>query len=97
MVASKKSRTRFRYQLQLVFDTEEEKEEFMESMDTVRKILSGGCLKQLDNLALLRTLLAMVQERGDRDAAGGGRVSIDPRSTVTDTRHIESMLENSGH
>ena len=32
----------------------------------------------------------MVQKHGDRDAAGGGRVSIDPRSTVTDTRHIES-------
>ena len=60
-------------------------------MDTMRKILSGGYLKELDNLALLRTLLAMVQEHGDCDAAGGGRVSIDPRSTVTDTWHIESM------
>ena len=45
-------------QLQLVFDTEEEKEEFMESMDTVKKILSGVCLKQLDNLALLWTFVS---------------------------------------
>ena len=89
MAASKNSQTRFRYQLQLLFDTEEEKEE---SMDTVRMILSGGFLKELDNLALLRTLLAMVQEHGDRDAAGGSRVSIDPRSTVTDTRHNVRLL-----
>ena len=95
MASSKKSRSRFRYQLQLVFDTEEEKEEFIESMDTVRRILSSRSFKQLDNLALIRTLFAMAQERCD---AGGE--SDDTRSTVetsTDKRHTESMREDSGN
>jgi hypothetical protein len=92
MFTSKKCRARLRYQLQLTFDTEDEKD-FLSDFSTIRKILSKEEDKQLDNLELIRTLMQMVHNRDNHD-----NELCSTLERPSDKQHlaIQPMLENAG-
>ena len=85
---SKRSRTTVRYQMNLSFSTDEAKEDFITSLEKVKKILSRRSLRQLDNLELLQKLFDMVSE--DEDSVDSERENDGHRQP------IRPMLENSG-
>lgn len=77
--------------MQLSFPNEEAKEEFLKSLDKVKKSLSRRSLRQLDNLELLQKVLDMVDEDETDDAT--------PSTSVEDAGlklSMKPMLENSG-
>ena len=71
---SKRSRTTVRYQMNLSFSTDEAKEDFITSLEKVKKILSRRSLRQLDNLELLQKLFDMVSE--DEDSVDKGKMMV---------------------
>ena len=95
----KRSRTVVIYQMNLSFSSEEAKENFLTSLEKIKKILSRGSLSQLDNLELLQSLFDMVDTE---DLDDDSTVVNDSSSTTTTTtttcqrQLIRPMLENSG-
>ena len=93
----KRSRTVVRYQMNLSFSSEEAKENFLTSLEKVKKILSRRSLRQLDNLELLQSLFDMVDtEDLDDDNTVGNDSSSTTTTTPCQRQPIRPMLENSG-
>ena len=92
----KRSRTVVRYQMNLSFSSEEAKENFLTSLEKVKKILSRRSLRQLDNLEVLQSLFDMVDTEDLDDDNTVGNDSSSTTTTPCQRQPIRPMLENSG-
>ena len=82
--------------MNLSFSSEEAKENFLTSLEKIKKILSCRSLRQLDNLELLQSLF---DNMVDNDLDNDSTVGNDSSSTTTtpcQRQPIRPMLENSG-
>ena len=61
--------------MNLSFSSEEAKENFLTSLEKIKKILSRRSLRQLDNLKLLQSLFDMVDNDLDDDSTVGNNSS----------------------
>ena len=87
----KRSRTVVRHQMNLSFSSEEN---FLTSLEKVKRILSRRSLRQLDNLELLQSLFDMVDTDLDDDSTVGNN-SSSTTTTPCQRQPIRPMLENS--
>ena len=85
----KRSRTVVRYQMNLSFSSAEAKENFLTSLEKVKRILSRRSLRQLDNLELLQSLFDMVDNDLDDDSTVGN----DSSSTTTTPCQRQTKLK----
>ena len=81
--------------MNLSFSSEEAKENFLTSLEKVKRILSRRSLRQLDNLELLQSLFDMVNTDLDDDSTVGNN-SSSTTTTPCQRQPIRPMLENSG-
>ena len=88
----KRSRTVVRYEMNLSFSSEEAKENFLTSLEKVKRILSRRSLRHFE---LLQSLFDMVDTDLDDDSTVGNN-SSSTTTTPCQRQPIRPMLENSG-